>query len=92
MGILNPPWLETVIAGGLAGFLFILIFMKVFNNRSCWKTGTPDIGSGDTIILHEDDGQINSYAIDPELFDYIMNLHEKTITVKIRKRKIIEIR
>ena len=92
LGILNPPWLEYAAAGGIAVLFFIWIITQAAANRTSWHSGTFDIGSGDTIILDEGNGQVNSYAIDRKLFDFLTALDEKTVSVKVRKEKIIEIR
>ena len=92
LGILNPPWLEYAAAGGIALLLFVWIITRVLANRTRWHTGTYDIGSGDMIILNEDNGQVNSYAIDRRLFDFLTSLEDRTVSVKVRRGKIIEIR
>ncbi len=92
LGILNPPWLEYAAAGGTAVLLFVWIIMRASANRSTWHTGAFDIGSGDMIILDEGNGQVNSYTIDRKLFDFLTALDEKTVSVKVRKGRIIEIR
>ena len=92
LGILNPPWLEYAAAGGIAVFLFIWIITRAAANTASWHTGTFDIGSGDMIILNEGNGQVNNYSIDRNLFDFLTTLDEKTVSVRVRKGKIIEIR
>ena len=44
------------------------------------------------IILNEGNGQVNNYSIDRNLFDFLTTLDEKTVSVRVRKGKIIEIR
>ncbi|MBQ6520222.1 MAG: hypothetical protein IJI14_16020 [Anaerolineaceae bacterium] len=90
VGILNPPWMEYVIAGLLAGLLFILLIAKLFQNKSEWKTGYVDIGAAETIIIREENGKINNYAADPEIYKYLTEFTDKLVSVKIRKGKIIE--
>ena len=92
LGILNPPWLEYAAAGGITVLLLIWIIMRAAANRSTWHTGAFDIGSADMIILDEGNGQVNSYTIDRKLFDFLTALDEKTVSVKVRKGRIIEIR
>ena len=92
IGILNPPWMEYAAAGLLISAVFLILILKVIGNRTSWHTGSLDIGSGDTIILHEGNGQINSYEADQAVFDLLTSLHERSVTVKVRQGKIIEVR
>ena len=92
IGILNPPWMEYAAAGLLISAVFLILILKVIRNRTSWHTGSLDIGSGDTIILHEGNGQINSYEADQAVFDLLTSLHERSVTVKVRQGKIIEVR
>ena len=91
-GILNPPWVEYVLAGSVLAMILVLILLSAIRNRITKHTGSPEAGPGNTIILHEENGQINSYTVDESLFDYISSLNEKEITVRVRCGKIIEVR
>ena len=90
-GILNPPWIEYVIVGCLLFMILLFLLLSVIKKRVTRHTGSPEAGPGNTIILHEDNGQINSYTVDESLYDYILCLNEKKITVKVRRGKIIEV-
>ena len=90
-GILNPPWIEYVLAGCTLSIILVFILFSAVRNRITKHTGSPEEGPGNTIILHEENGQINSYTVDESLFDYISCLNEKKITVRIRCGKIIEV-
>ena len=90
-GILNPPWIEYVLAGSVLAIILVFILLSVIKNRITKHTGSPEAGPGNTIILHEENGQINSYTVDESLFDFISCLNEKKITVKVRGGKIIEV-
>ena len=90
-GILNPPWVEYVLAGSVLAMILVLILLSAIRNRITKHTGSPEAGPGNTIILHEENGQINSYTVDESLFDYISCLNEKVITVRVRCGKIIEV-
>ncbi|MBQ6518426.1 MAG: hypothetical protein IJI14_06885 [Anaerolineaceae bacterium] len=90
-GILNPPWIEYVLAGSVLAIILVFILLSVIKNRITKHTGSPEAGPGNTIILHDENGQINSYTVDESLFDYISCLNEKKITVKVRGGKIIEV-
>ena len=90
-GILNPPWVEYVLAGSVLAMILVLILLSAIRNRITKHTGSPEAGPGNTIILHEENGQINSYIVDESLFDYISCLNEKVITVRVRCGKIIEV-
>ena len=90
-GILNPPWVEYVLAGSVLAMILVLILLSAIRNRITKHTGSPEAGPGNTIILHEENGQINSYTVDQSLFDYISCLNEKVITVRVRCGKIIEV-
>ena len=90
-GILNPPWIEYVLAGSALGIILVFILLSIIKKRITKHTGSPEAGPGDTIILHEENGQINSYSIDESLFNYILCLNEEKITVKVRGGKIIEV-
>lgn len=91
-GLLNPPWVEYMIAGGIVSIILVCFVIKAVRNRSSWHTGCPDTGAGNTIILHESDGQIHRYKASESLYTYIMDMHEKTISVKVRRGKIVEVR
>ncbi len=91
-GLLNPPWMEYVLTGGTIFLILVWLVTKAVRNKTSWHTGCPETGPGNTIILHESDGQINRYAADEFLFGSIMAMHEKTISVKIRRGKIIGVR
>ena len=82
-GILNPPWVEYVLAGSVLAMILVLILLSAIRNRITKHTGSPEAGPGNTIILHEENGQINSYTVDESLFDYISCLNEKIITVRV---------
>ena len=90
-GILNPPWVEYVLAGSVLAIILVFILLSAIRNRITKHTGSPEAGPGNTIILHEENGQINSYTVDESLFDYISCLNEKVITVRVRCGKIIEV-
>ena len=90
-GFLNPPWIEYVLTGSVLVIILVFILLSVIKNRITKHTGLPEAGPGNTIILHEENGQINSYTVDESLFDYISCLNEKKITVKVRGGKIIEV-
>ena len=90
-GILNPPWIEYVLAGGIMFMILLFILLSVIKNRITRHSGSPEASPENTIILHEENGQINSYTVDESLFDYISCLNEKKITVRIRCGKIIEV-
>ena len=90
-GILNPPWIEYVLAGSVLAITLVFSLLSVIKNRITKHTGSPEAGPGNTIILHEENGQINSYTADESLFDYISCLNEKIITVRVRRGKIIEV-
>ncbi|MBQ6343767.1 MAG: hypothetical protein IJI41_11625 [Anaerolineaceae bacterium] len=90
-GILNPPWVEYVLAGSVLAIILVFILLSAIRNRITKHTGSPEAGPGNTIILHEENGQINSYTVDESLFDYISCLNEKIITVRVRGGKIIEV-
>ena len=90
-GILNPPWIEYVLTGSVLVIILVFIFLSVIKNRITKHTGSPETGPGNMIILHEENGQINSYTVDESLFDYISCLNEEKITVRIRSGKIIEV-
>ena len=90
-GILNPPWIEYVLAGSILSIILIFVFLSMIKNRITRHTGSPEAGPGNTIILHEENGQINSYTADESVFDYIMSLNEKEITVKVCRGKIVEV-
>ena len=90
-GILNPPWIEYVLAGSVLVIILFFIVSSMVKNRTTKITGSPEAGPGNTIILHEENGQINSYTVDESLFDYILCLNEKKITVRVRNKKIIEV-
>ena len=92
IGILNPPWMEYAAAGLMISAVFLFLILKLINNRTSWHTGSADIGSGNTIILHEENGQINSYEADQEIFDFLISLHERYVTVKVLRGKITEVR
>lgn len=91
-GIINPPWVEYVMTGGIILFLLVWLAVKAISNKSTWHTGYPETGAGNTIILHDSDGQIYRFTADESLSTYIMAMHEKTISVKVRKGRIIEVR
>ena len=91
-GILNPPWVEYVMTGGIILFLLVWLAVKAISNKSTWHIGYPETGAGNTIILHDSDGQIYRFTADESLSTYIMAMHEKTISVKVRKGRIIEVR
>ena len=91
-GILNPPWVEYVMTGGIILIVLGWLVSKAVRNRSSWHTGHPETGAGNTIILHESDGQIYRFTADESLSTFIMAMHEKTISVKVRRGKIIEVR
>ena len=90
-GILNPPWVEYVLAGSVLAIILVFILLSAIRNRITKHTGSPEAGPGNTTILHEENGQINSYTVDESLFDYISCLNEKIITVRVRGGKIIEV-
>ena len=90
-GILNPPWIEYVLAGCALAIILIFILLSAIRNRITKHTGSPEAGPGNTIILHEENGQINSYTVDETLFDYISCLNENEITVRVRCGRIIEV-
>ncbi len=90
-GILNPPWIEYVLAGCVLAIILVFILLSAIRNRITKHTGSPEAGPGNTIILHEENGQINSYTVDESLFDYISCLNENKITVRVRGGKIIEV-
>ena len=90
-GILNPPWVEYVLAGSVLAMILVLILLSAIRNRITKHTGSPEVGAGNTIILHEENGQINSYTVDESLFDYISCLNENIIPVRVRGGKIIEV-
>ena len=90
-GILNPPWIEYFLAGSALGLILVFILLSIIKKRITKHTGSPEAGPGDTIILHEENGQINSYSIDESLFNYILCLNEEKITVKVRGGQIIEV-
>ena len=90
-GILNPPWIEYVLAGSALFAVMLFLLISAIKKRITRHTGAPEAGPGNTIILHEKDGQINIYIADESTFDYILNLKEKMITVKVRCGKIIEV-
>ena len=90
-GILNPPWIEYVLAGSALSAVLLFLLISAIKKRTTRHTGSPEAGPGNTIILHEEDGQINSYIADESIFDYILSLNEKKITVKVRGGKIIEV-
>ena len=90
-GFLNPPWIEYVLTGSVMAIILTFILLSVIKNRITKHTGSPEAGPGNTIILHEENGQINSYTADESLFDFISCLNEKIITVKVRGGKIIEV-
>ena len=91
-GLLNPPWLEYMLAGGISSIILLWFVVKAVRNKSTWHTGSPETGAGNTIILHESDGQIHRYTADGSLFTYIMDMHERTISVKVRRGKIVAVR
>ena len=90
-GFLNPPWIEYILTGSVLAIILVFILLSVIKNRITKHTGLPEAGPGNTIILHEENGQINSYTVDESLFDFISCLNEKVITVKVRGGKIIEV-
>lgn len=90
-GILNPPWFEYALAGSLLIIILFIFVRSLVKNRITKHTGSTEAGPGNTIILHEDNGQINSYTVDESLFDYISCLNENKITVRVRRGKIIEV-
>ena len=90
-GILNPPWIDYVLAGCVLAIILVFILLSAIRNRITKHTGSPEAGPGNTIILHEENGQINSYTVDESLFDYISCLNENKITVRVRSGKIIEV-
>ena len=90
-GILNPPWIEYVLAGCVLAIILVFILLSAIRHRITKHTGSPEAGPGTTIILHEEHGQINSYTVDESLFDYISCLNENKITVRVRGGKIIEV-
>ena len=90
-GILNPPWIEYVLARCVLAIILVFILLSAIRNRITKHTGSPEAGPGNTIILHEENGQINSYTVDESLFDYISCLNENKITVRVRGGKIIEV-
>ncbi|MBQ6343066.1 MAG: hypothetical protein IJI41_08100 [Anaerolineaceae bacterium] len=90
-GILNPPWIEYILVGSVLFAILLFMLISAIKKRITRHTGSPEAGPGNTIILHEEDGQINSYIADESIFDYILNLKEKMITVKVRGGKIIEV-
>ena len=90
-GILNPPWIEYVLAGCVLAIILVFILLSAIRNRITKHTGSPEAGPGNTIILHEENGQINSYTVDESLFHYISCLNENKITVRVRGGKIIEV-
>ena len=90
-GILNPPWVEYVLAGSVLAIILVFILLSAIRNRITKHTGSPEAGPGNTIILHEENGQINSYTVDESLFHYISCLNENKITVRVRGGKIIEV-
>ena len=92
LGILNPPWLEYAILGLLIALLLFLLLWQSRKNRTYWVTGFIDVGSNDSIIFHEDNGEINNYQVEPELFEFLMNFKEQEITVRIKNGEIVEIR
>ena len=59
--------------------------------RELIKQVTKLLVDENQVILHEENGQINSYTVDESLFDFISCLNEKKITVKVRGGKIIEV-
>ena len=91
-GILNPPWMEYVIVGAILLLLLIIVLKKVADNKTEWKTGSIEIGAGDTLILREEDGKIESFTSDPDLFNYLTSIKDQVITVKVQKGRIIEVR
>ena len=91
-GVLDPPWVEYALAGTAVLILLMFLIMKAFGNRASWHTGQPETGAGNTIILHEENGQTNRYSVDQSMFGFITGIHDKSVTVKVRKGKIIEIR
>ena len=90
-GILNPPWIEYVLSGSVLFIILFFILLSAIKNRVTRHTGSPEAGPGNMIILHEENGQINSYTVDESLFDYISCLNEKKITVRVRGGKIVEV-
>ena len=90
-GILNPPWIEYVLTGSILFMILLYILVFAIKNRVTRHTGSPEAGPENTLILHETNGQINSYTIDESIFDYITCLNEKIITVKVFRGKIIEV-
>lgn len=91
-GVLDPPWMEYVLSGTAVMVILIFLVVKTAGNLSSWHTGRPETGAGNTIILHEENGQTNRYTVDESMFGFIIGIHEKTVTVKVRKGKIIEVR
>lgn len=55
-GLLNPPWMEYVLAGGILLSVLLWIAVKAFRNRTSWHTGHAETGVDNTIILRETDG------------------------------------
>ena len=90
-GILNPPWIEYILVGSVLFAILLFMLISKIKKRITRHTGSPEAGPGNTIILHEEDGQINRYIADESIFDYILSLNEKKITVKVRGGKIIEV-
>lgn len=91
-GILNPPWMEYVIVAAILLLLLIFILSKIASNKKEWKTGTIEVGAADTLVLREEDGKIESFTADQDLFDYLTNIKDQTITVRVQKGKIIEVK
>ena len=91
-GVLNPPWLEYALVGFLLLLLLILFFVRSRKNRTYWVTGRVDIGPMETIIIHESNGESNTYQVSAELFEFLQNFKEQEITVKVHKGTIVDVR
>lgn len=91
-GLLFPPWMEYVLVGALLLLILLLIISKAAKNRTEWKTGSIETGANDTIILREENGKINSYETDLNLYEFLTGMKEQLVTVQVQKGRIIDVK
>lgn len=90
-GLPMSPVLGYALTGLAAAIIALLILSRIIRNRVTVHSGRMEPGAGFSIILHEEDGSVRRYETDSLTFGTLAGLRDRTVSVKVRRGRIIGI-